>query len=167
MACLFYAPAMGPYIYTKPFEIQTVSKPVSGEDKVFIPKIGLNISYSQDTSALERGAQWRSPNSGNPVDGGNFVLAAHHFSLQPTIMDTVSKSPFYNLKNLESGDTVFTDYKGKRYGYRVTKLFSALPSEIDIEAQTNSPTLTLYSFDTDSSERFVVQASRLGEIATN
>ena len=164
---LVAAPSVAPLLTLKPIDVKALPSPNTTGNRIIIPKIGVNIAYGKGQAALDSGAEWRSPDSGNPVDGGNFILAAHRFSLQPTVAGTIKKSPFYNLKMLEAGDTVFVDYKGKRYGYKVDKTFSVSPSEMEIEAQTSSPTLTLYSFDSDGGERFVVQASRLGEIATN
>lgn len=165
---LVAAPVAAPLLVTKPIDVKTLPEPKETVDRIVIPKIGVNIAYATGAASLDRGAEWRSPTSGNPLDGGNFVIAAHRFSIQPTPQGTIEKSPFYHIDKLQVGDKVVIDYKGKRYGYEVTKEFTVKPSQIEIEARTNDPTLTLYSCGLDGAEgdRFVVQAKRLGEVAT-
>jgi sortase A len=163
---LFFAPAAAPYLVTKPISVEGLSAPNSSENRIILPRIGVNIPYAKDADTLDGNAEWRSPTSGNPEDGGNFVIAARHFSLQATPLATIEKSPFYNISKLMDGDKIVVDYQGKRYGYEIEKTLTVNPTEIAIEARTNSPTLTLYSVDDASDKRFVIQAKRLGELAT-
>lgn len=167
MSALYFAPAFATATVNKPIDVGSLSAPKSGDDRIIIPRIGINFPFSEDESSLEEGAQWRSPGSGNPSDGGNMVIAAKRFSLQPTPLETIKKSPFYNVKKLVGGDKILIDYNGKRYGYEVTKSFTATPSEAGIEQRTNDPTLTLYDIGGTNDERTVIQAKRLGEVAVN
>lgn len=167
LSALYFAPAFAPALFTKPIEIGNLAPPSSNDNRIILLRIGVNIPYAQGSDALEKGAEWRSPSSGNPEDGGNFVIAARRFSLQSTPTATVDKSPFYNINKMQNGDKIIVDYKGKRYAYSIFKSFSIKPSEIAIEARTNDPTLTLYSVDDSDNERLVIQAKRLGELATN
>ena len=169
MLALTAAPAVAPILVTKPIDIKTLPAPTITENRVIIPKIGVNIAYGKGAVALDRGAEWRSQSSGTPADGGNFVIAAHRFSIQPTPMGTIEKSPFYNIDKLQNGDKVIIDYSGKRYGYEIYKEFNVHPTQIEIEARTNDPILTLYSCGLDGAEgdRYVLQAKRLGELALN
>lgn len=164
---LVAAPAAAPLFIVKPIDASALPAPVKASDRVVIPKIGINIPYAAEASALDRGAEWRSPASGNPLDGGNFVIAAHRFSIQPTPMGTVEKSPFYNINKLTIGDKILVDYQGKRYGYEITKEFNVKPTQIEIEARTNDPIMTLYSCGLGGADddRFVIQAKRMGEVA--
>lgn len=160
------APVAAPLFVIKPIDVSTLPAPAKASNRIVIPKLGINIAYAKGTEALDRGAEWRSPASGNPLDGGNFVIAAHRFSIQPTPMGTIEKSPFYNIDKLASSDKIIVDYEGKRYGYEITKEFSVEPTQIEIEARTNDPILTLYSCSLNGtdSDRFVIQAKRMGEV---
>lgn len=164
---LLAAPAAAPIFTMKPIDVSTLPAPAKSNNRIVIPKLGIDIAYETGASALERGAEWRSPESGNPLDGGNFVIAAHRFSIQPTPQGTIEKSPFYNINKLANSDKIIIDYEGKRYGYEIFKGFSVKPTQIEIEARTTDPILTLYSCSLGGAEsdRFVIQAKRMGEVA--
>lgn len=166
---LVLAPVAAPYISVKPIDVAKLPAPAATDNRIIIPKIGVDIAYAEGAAALDRGAQWRTPSSGNPEDGGNFVIAAHRFSIQPTPQSTIEKSPFYRIDSLVIGDKIVVDYNGKRYGYEITKRFDAKPTDTDIEQRTDSPTLTIYSCELGGSDagRIVFQAKRLGEIDIN
>lgn len=159
-----------PFVYNsvvKPLDVSAIPKPEVGVDRIMIPKIGVNIHYGTNGKAsLDEGAEWRHPERGNPVDGGNFIIAAHRFSIQPTPGGTVKASPFYHLDQLAPGDQVIIDYKGKRYGYEVTKSYHVTPSQTEIEAPSATPKLTLYSCNLDGSAsgRIVIEAKPVGEV---
>lgn len=163
---LVLSPVAAPYLSMKPIDIATLPAPTARGNRIVIPKIGVDIAYGETEAALDQGAQWRAPSSGNPQDGGNFVVAAHRFSIQPTPQSTVEKSPFYHVDSLSIGDKVIVDYAGKRYGYEITKRFDAKPTDIEIERRTEDPMLTLYSCELGGSDsgRIVFQAKRLGEL---
>lgn len=164
---LVAAPVAAPLFAMKPIDVKALPSPEKTGDRIVIPKIGVNIAYGKGAAALDSGAEWRSPASGNPADGGNFVIAAHRFSIQPTPKSTIEKSPFYHIDSVKSGDKIVVDYQGKRYGYEVTKEYTVKPNQIEIEARTNDPILTLYSCGLEGADgdRLVVQAKRLGEVA--
>lgn len=117
------------------------------EDRLYIPKINVNVPYAKgDAKVLENGAWWRSPTSGNPAEGGNFVVAAHRFVMGTTPQQTQRKSPFYTIDRVKEGDTIIVDYSGKRYTYRVTTIHRVAPSAVEIEApQPGKNIMTLYS----------------------
>ncbi|PID32935.1 sortase [Candidatus Saccharibacteria bacterium] len=116
------------------------------ENRLYIPKIDINLPYAKGgAGVMERGAWWRSPNSGNPKDGGNFVLSAHRFIMGLTPQQTQRKSPFYNINRLEIGDNIIIDYHKQRYEYKITEVFSVRPEDVKIEKRTEEPRLTLYS----------------------
>ncbi len=163
---LLLSPVAAPYISMKPIDIAKLPAPTLHDNRIIIPKIGVDIPYAEGAAALDRGAQWRAPTSGNPLDGGNFVIAAHRFSIQPTPQSTIEKSPFYRVDSLAIGDKIVVDYNGKRYGYEITKRFDAKPTDVEIERRTDDPTLTLYGCELGGSDsgRIVLQGKRLGEI---
>lgn len=126
---------------------EELTKPPGDQDRLYIPKINVDIAIvaGSDSSALEKGAWHRKPENGDPVDGGNFVLSAHRFVMDYTPQGTVVKSPFYNIGQLEVGDRLYVDYKGKRYKYDISKKYTVTPNASEIEVRTIEPKLTLYS----------------------
>ena len=167
MLSLVAAPIAAPILTMKPIDVKALPRPEETGDRIVIPKIGVNIAYGKGEASLDSGAEWRMPGNGNPMDGGNFVIAAHRFSIQPTPLATIEKSPFYHIDKLADGDKVLIDYQGKRYGYEIKRKYTVKPTQIEIEARTTEPTLTLYSCGLEGAEgdRLVIEAKRLGEVA--
>lgn len=165
LAALIASPIAGPLTVMKPIDVQTLPTPTA--NRVVIPKIGVNIAYDEGKVALDRGAQWRYPERGNPATGGNFILAAHRFSIQPTPMSTIEKSPFYNISKLDVGDKIVVDYEGRRYGYSIEQIKTVAPNAIEIEAPSETAKLTLYSCGLDGAEgdRVVLVSKPLGLVA--
>lgn len=163
---LTLAPTIAPVIARKPITVSALPTPTKTENRIIIPKLGINIPYAPGEASLDRGAQWRYPERGNPASGGNFIIAAHRFSIQPTPMGTIEKSPFYSIDKLEVGDKIIVDYEGVRYGYEIDKRFDATPSQTEIEAQSDIAKLTLYSCELSGSEsgRIVITASPMGKV---
>ena len=125
---------------------QLQSKAAITENRLYIPKIDVNLPYATGSeTVMEKGAWWRQPGNGNPADGGNFVLSAHRFIMGLTPQQTLRKSPFYNINKLEIGDKISIDYSGKRYEYTISKIFAVAPDAVEIEQRTDQPQLTLYS----------------------
>lgn len=131
----------------KEIKVSELQAPVKAENRVIIPKIGVNIKYAPGEEALNKGAQWRYPDRGNPKTGGNFIVAAHRLSIQATPQATVEKSPFYNIDKLAIKDQIIVDYQGERYTYTISKIFNVKPDQIEIEETSSTPILTLYSCD--------------------
>lgn len=150
----------------KPIEVAKLAAPEIGNNRIIIPKIGVDISYGEGVAALDRGAQWRYPERGNPVDGGNFIIAAHRLTIKPTPQETIQKSPFYQIDKLNVGDEIIVNYKGKRYGYKITEKKDVEPTAIEIENRTEQPRLTLYSCNLEgaASGRVVIFGEPLGEV---
>ena len=162
---LVAAPAVMP-ILAGPLDQQALASPQAGANRVIIPKIGVDIVYSEGEAALQNGAWWRHSDRGNPVDGGNFILAAHRFKIQPTPQATWQESPFYHIDKLVEGDEIIIDYNGKRYGYKVDSISTVKPTQIEIEAPSDEAKLTLYSCGLGgaSVDRHVLTASPMGEV---
>lgn len=164
---LVAAPTVLPIIQkTDVINPETLKNPVASDNRIIIPKIGVSIAYREGESALNDGAQWRYPDRGNPETGGNFILAAHRFTLASTPQETVVRSPFYRIDKLVVDDEIIVDYQGKRYGYKVAKIFDVKPTQVEIEAPSSTPKLTLYtcSLGGASDGRVVIQATPLGEV---
>lgn len=164
---LVLSPMVAPLIAQKPIDINKLAKPAVSDNRIIIPKIGVNIHYGPGAAALNAGAEWRYPERGNPEKGGNFIIAAHRLSIQPTPWSTVEKSPFYSIDKLAIGDKVFIDYLGSRYAYNISKIFNVTPNQVEIEAPSDTPKLTLYSCDLTGSAtgRVVIIADPMGKVA--
>jgi sortase A len=137
------------------------------EDRVYIPKIGVNVSLAVGgPEALEKGSWHRFPERGDPVKGGNFIVSAHRFSIGLTPGQTRQKSPFYHIDKLEVGDQIIVDFKGKRYGYQITEHSEVKPTQTEIEAESDTPKMTLYTctLKGESDGREVFIAKPLGEV---
>lgn len=163
---LVAAPAASPVFSVKPIDPASLEEPTVGDNRIIIPKIGVDIEYGEGEAALDRGAQWRFPERGNPRDGGNFIIAAHRFELAPTPQETVRKSPFYHIEKLKNGDEIIIDYDGKRYGYTINKTFDVKPTQTEIENADVGDRLTLYSCGLGgaSDSRVVLFGEPLGEV---
>ncbi|QCT40126.1 sortase [Candidatus Saccharibacteria bacterium oral taxon 955] len=161
------APAIAPIIATKPIEVKTLPAPVEKKNRLVIPKIGVNIDYAPGEESLDRGAQWRYPERGNPAVGGNFIIAAHRFSIQPTPTSTIEKSPFYHIDKLALGDKVIIDYLGVRYGYEIDRIFEVEPTQTEVEESSDTAKLTLYTCELSGAQgkRAVLTAKPLGKVA--
>ena len=160
------APAVMPYINKPTVDAKSLPKPENDKNRLIIPKLGVDISYSSAQDALNSGAQWLHPDRGSPTAGGNFVLAAHRFGFGTTPSETYEKSPFYNINKLEDGDQIIVDYDGSRYGYEINKKYDVKPTQTEIEAASSKPKLTMYSCTLAGSDdgRIVIEAEPLGKV---
>lgn len=167
MLMLVMAPTVAPVISRPPISVNALPVPAPTDNRIVIPRIGVNITYGPGKESLDNGAEWRYPERGNPETGGNFIIAAHRFSLASTPTETIRKSPFYSIDKLMAGDNIIIDYKGTRYAYEISKLFSVKPSQVEIEAPSETPKLTLYSCELDGADagRVVLVAKPLGKVA--
>jgi len=143
MVVISIAPALTPLpSSTTP----VIVAPKSQENRLYIPKIGVDIALIQgEAEALEKGAWHRWPERGDPQKGGNFIISAHRFALGFTPGETIHKSPFYHIDKLHLGDRLYVDFKGQRYTYQISERFSVKPTQTSIEDPSDTPKLTLYS----------------------
>lgn len=162
---LVSAPIIMPLV-SKPLDPTALASPQPNDNRIIIPKIGVDIPYQPGESALNTGAWWRHPDRGNPSEGGNFILAAHRFEIQPTPQATWEKSPFYHIDKLEVGDEIIIDYQGKRYGYKIDSISNVKPTQVEIEAPSDTAKLTLYSCGLGGAkvDRHAITAQPMGEV---
>ncbi|HEX6416602.1 MAG TPA: sortase [Candidatus Saccharimonadales bacterium] len=166
---LAMTPKLSIFYPSQPMDVSALEAPKPTDNRIIIPSINVNIPYGDDgEAALDRGAWWRHPDRGNPEKGGNFIIAAHRFSIQPTPQATVEKSPFYHLDKVKEGDPIIVDFNGKRYGYKVSKQYTVAPNQTEIEAESEEPKLTLYSCELGGADagRVVFEAKPVGEVTT-
>lgn len=154
-------------------EIKVSELPAPTGDRVYIPKIGVNVSLATGgEEALDKGSWHRFPERGDPEKGGNFIVSAHRFSLGLTPGQTRTKSPFYHIEKLAVGDQIIVDFNGKRYGYEITSHNEVKPTQTEIEAPVEedaAPKMTLYTctLKGESDGREVFIAKPLGEVDQN
>ena len=167
-----FAPAVPPELsgqVAKVTETVTAKEPAYDSNRLYIPKLGVDVVIEAGlTNETLKGEAWhRKPENGSPVDGGNFVLAAHRFNLGVTPLQTNSLSPFYHIESLESGDEIFADYDGQRFAYKVARKYSVPSNAVEIENRSEAHKLTLYSCDLQGPEagRDVIEAELVGKVA--
>lgn len=120
---------------------------VNTQDTLIIPKISVNAPINPGGAAtLENGAIWhRQAQNGDPVNGGNFVLAGHRYQFAITPDRTIKNSVLYDLDEMKLGDRILVDWQKKRYTYKVTKIYSVKPNAVEIEERSVEPKMTLYT----------------------
>lgn len=125
---------------------------VGPESRLIIPKINVDtpVFYdiptdkpSQD-KAMENGvAHFAIPGANShPGQIGNTVLSGH--SSNDVFAAGDYKFIFMQLDKLQVGDTIYANYKGKRYTYVVTKKQEVSPTDVSaLIYDTDKPVMTL------------------------
>lgn len=125
---------------------------VGPEPRLIIPKINVDVPAIYDVgtdnasqmSAMEKGvAQFAIPGANShPGEIGNTVLSGH--SSNDLFDPGDYKFIFSQLEKLQPGDTIYANYKEKRYTYIVTKKEVVKPTEVGkLVYDTNKPVMTL------------------------
>lgn len=168
-----FAPAvdiMGPATDATAKKLQSV-QPILSQNRLYVPKVNIDEEIveanNNEKLALEMGALHRAVDSGNPKDGGNYVVAGHRFQLGWNPSLTRKKSPFYHIDQLAVGDQIYVDYDGIRYAYQISEKKKVPQDATQIEARTDEPQLTMYSCDLRGplAGREVVIAKPVGTVA--
>ena len=150
----------------------TSTQPVVSENRIYMPQINVDVPIVEvatnetEAQALDKGAIHRAVSSGNPEDGGNYVIAAHRFTLGLTPTQTRAKSPFYHIDQMQVGDQIYVDYDGVRYAYKIFKKETVAATDVAIENRTEEARLTVYSCGLSGSRdgREVLFAKPLGTV---
>lgn len=125
---------------------------VGPESKLIIPKINVDvpviydIGYDHDSQmkAMENGvAHFGIPGANSkPGQVGNTVLSGH--SSNDLFDPGIYKFVFAQLEKLTIGDTLYANYEGVRYTYKVTKTEVVKPTEVSkLIYETDKPVMTL------------------------
>ena len=125
---------------------------VSAEPRLIIPKINVDVPVTYDVGT-DNDSQMKAMANGlahfpiagassHPGEIGNTVLAGHSSN---DLFDSGDyKFIFAQLEKLAIGDSVYANYKSKRYTYVVTKIEIVKPTEVNkLVYKTNKPVLTL------------------------
>lgn len=173
LLAITFSPAvdlLGPAPDTTARKLQA-EQPVLSQNRIYVPKVNIDVSINDingnETLALEKGAIQRAAENGNPLDGGNYVVAAHRFQLGWNPSQTRKKSPFYQIDKLNTGDQIYVDYRGVRYAYEVIEKKKVPENALAIENRTKTPQLTMYSCELAGPQagREVVVARPVGTVA--
>ena len=128
----------------------TISKPVSAEPRLIIPKLNIDVPINFDVNvsdimeAMNHGVAHFRINGASAYPGeiGNFIITGHSAG------DVYSSNPykyiFSGLERLEDGDLIYVNYNSVRYTYKVIKKEVVEPSDVAaLAVQTDKPLITL------------------------
>jgi sortase A len=144
---------------------EPVPRTVLQQDRLYIPRLSLNVLYKSGDQRVLRDALWhRYPERGTPEQGGNFILAGHRFEIGFTPGQTKQRSPLYHIGKIEVGDYIYADFKGKRYQYEVTRKYRVQPNQTEIEQGSETAKMTLYTctLKGEADGREVLEAHLIG-----
>lgn len=113
---------------------------IAPSNQLIIPSMQYDepIIEGKTITALRYGP-WRIPSGSSPSSGGNTVIAGHRFTY------TNPRGTFYYLNKMRIGDEIGVIWQGKTYEYKVTTTEVVPPTDVAVEDQTTSPTLTLFT----------------------
>ena len=125
---------------------------VSEDPRLIIPKVNVDVpvmydvgaDYDSQMAAMEKGvAHFAIPGAkSHPGEIGNTVISGH--SSNDLFDQGEYKFIFAQLEKMETGDTIYANYEGKRYTYIVTKKEVVLPTEVGkLVYPTDKPVMTL------------------------
>lgn len=95
-------------------------------------------SVTDQFKTLDKGI-WRWPGGSTPDKGGNTVLLAHRFTY------TNPRGTFYYLNKLTVGQEFAVFYNNRKLTYQVSSVSEVPPTDVDIQAPSDKPELTLYT----------------------
>lgn len=150
--------AVNAYVSPGSIDVQNIvidpsgSTAVGEDPRLVIPKINVDVpvlydvgsGYDSQMDAMAKGvAHFSIPGANShPGEIGNTVISGH--SSNDLFDGGEYKFIFAQLDKLETGDTVYANYKGTRYTYVITKKEVVMPTEVSkLVYTTNKPMLTL------------------------
>lgn len=143
--------------------VSSMSEPIPEDNRLVIPSLLLDTPiYDGESPYTVNKGVWRLPKTSTPDKDSNTVLVGHRFTYHAAAV-------FYHLDLMKTGDEFALYWEGKKYLYKVSQVKVVRPSEISVEAPTNSPILTLYTCTPlwTAKDRLVVVAERVREKANN
>ena len=138
--------------------------PIPEDNTLVVPQIQVDASVNEgaDISALALDGVWRRPQTSTPDQGGNTVIVAHRFSYG-------DPATFYHLDRLAVGDRVGLFWNQQEFIYEIDDIFIVDPSQIEVEANTEEPILTLYTCTPvwTAAQRLIVTARLVNDPTMN
>lgn len=160
---LQYNQVIGAYIYTyiRPGgsgEINHLADPtdsstITPDDRLVIPRIGVNVPIVFDAvasnqaslnAAMNKGVAWFNVRQAHskPGENGNFVVSGH--SSNDWAEGGEYKFVFGPLEQMQVGDTYYVNYQQHRYIYKITSTKVVAPTDVGSLTTDNSkPIMTL------------------------
>jgi sortase (surface protein transpeptidase) len=92
------------------------------ENKLFIPKIGVEISIGKTSDYLDFGGWVQNVNTKDLP----FVISIHRFGLDSLTDDMKIHQTLYNADKLQVGDEVKLHWDGKEYIYSVKEIYEGI-----------------------------------------
>jgi sortase A len=127
--------------------------------RIEIPKIGVDKTVVSGVSvgALRKGPG-HFPDTPFPGERGNAAIAGHR---------TTFGAPFYRVDELAPGDDIIVPTVAGRFVYKVSTTLVVDPTDYDVVANSDTPTLTLVSCHPrlSASKRIIIKADL--DIATS
>lgn len=125
------------------------------DNRLVLPGIQIDhtVVEGETIRALSANGVWRRPQTSTPDQGGNTVMVAHRFSYN-------EPATFYHLDKVFVGERFAVWWEGVEYIYEVFDIVVVDPSQIEIEAPTAEPIMTLYTCTPvwTAKDRLVVRA---------
>jgi sortase A len=122
--------------------------------RILIPKVDIDLPVVEAKVVngyweLSENSASHGEGSGFPGEKNNDVIFAH-----------AREGLFYNLKDAKVGDIVYVFTKESWYRYKINKITSVYPNQIQVIKPTKNETLTLYTCTGFMDEkRLIVQAT--------
>ena len=112
---------------------------IPADNTLVIPSMYLRETVHEGPyeDTLSKGV-WHRPHTSTPDQGGNTVFAGHRFTYHGAAV-------FYNLDKVSVGDLITLYWNGEKYEYRVYDIQEVSPNAVEIEKNTETPMLTLYT----------------------
>lgn len=133
-------------------------QPISADNLLIIPRLNMQeaIHGGTSTAELNKGV-WLRPNTSQPDQPGNTVMAGHRFTY-------AGPAVFYFLDKVQVNDQIIVTWQHKAYTYQVNRIHVVPPTEISIEQPTPNKQLTLYTCTPllTAKDRLVITANLLG-----
>jgi sortase A len=143
---------------------------VGAEPMIIIPKIGVQapVVYSEksyDENKVEAALEHGTLHYGTtalPGQIGNVSILGH--SSNNVFTPGAYKYVFVNLDRLDVGDTIYLNYKGQRFTYKVSVAHKVVPpNDVSVIAPTTKPIVTLITCTPAGTNlnRLIVQAEQI------
>jgi sortase A len=167
----FIAPFITPSrnVSATPIIVDPNSIDASGEPRIIIPKINVEVPVVYDQPSVEESAIQNSLERGVvhyaisslPGEQGNTVIVGH--SSNNILNKGKYKFAFVMLSKLENGDTFMLIKDGKRYVYKVYEKRIVKPTDVSVLATSTKPVVTLITCDPPgtSTNRLIVVGEQI------
>lgn len=146
----YVSPGDSPASEISPVDPTVTLTKVSGENKLIIPKLNVEVpvhfgvSLDDVMAMMNHGVVHYRINGASAYPGeiGNFVITGH--SAGDIYSSNQYKFIFSGLERLEPGDIMYIHYNGVRYTYKMTKNEIIEPTEVSkLIYETDKPVMTL------------------------